>query len=88
MIDPNIIPAPEESAGGAGPTVAGTGRVRFSIGRWLLSPHTAFQARRMAAEFGDGMDARTAWAMARLARHPEERGYAMAHLNVERRQAD
>ncbi|GAA2485956.1 hypothetical protein GCM10010393_16310 [Streptomyces gobitricini] len=27
------------------------------------------------------MDARTAWVMTRLARHPDERGYAMGHLD-------
>lgn len=27
------------------------------------------------------MDARTAWTMARLARHPEEYAYAMRHLD-------
>jgi hypothetical protein len=29
------------------------------------------------------MDARTAWVIARLARHPEERVYAMRHLDDE-----
>ncbi|MEV0449860.1 hypothetical protein [Streptomyces sp. NPDC050600] len=86
MTDPNTTPglASEDSSGGAGPTVASTGRVRFPLGRWLLSPRTTWLARRIAADFGGGMDARTAWAMARLARHPDEHGYAMAHLNDER----
>jgi hypothetical protein len=29
------------------------------------------------------MDGRTAWVMARLARHPEEQAYAMRHLEGE-----
>lgn len=37
----------------------------------------------MAAEFGPGMDARTAWVLARLARHPDEFPYAMRHLDSE-----
>ncbi|MEU0582101.1 hypothetical protein [Streptomyces sp. NPDC006132] len=49
--------------------------------RWVLAPRTTWQARRLAAEFGSGMDARTAWALARLARHPEEHVYAMRLLN-------
>ncbi|WP_336052220.1 hypothetical protein [Streptomyces sp. CA2R101] len=60
---------------------AGIGRVRFSLTRWLLAPRTTWQARRLAADFGPGMDARTAWTMARLARHPDEHVYAMAHLD-------
>ncbi|WP_256959373.1 hypothetical protein [Streptomyces viridochromogenes] len=51
--------------------------------RWVLAPRTTWQARRFAAEFGPGMDAPTAWLMARLARHPEERVYAMRLLNDE-----
>ncbi|MFB8033883.1 hypothetical protein ACFC5Z_13180 [Streptomyces sp. NPDC056004] len=43
---------------------------------------------RRAADFGEGMDARTAWVMARLARHPDERGYAMGHLDDDRRAVD
>ncbi|MER6305008.1 hypothetical protein [Streptomyces sp. NPDC001657] len=64
-----------------GQTVAGAGRVRFSLVRWLLAPRTTWRARRLAAEFGPGMDARTAWTMARLARHPDEHVCAMAHLD-------
>ncbi|MGX7760387.1 hypothetical protein ACWQ06_17245 [Streptomyces angustmyceticus] len=60
---------------------AGAGRVRFSLTRWLLAPRTTWQARRLAAGFGPGMDARTAWTMARLARHPDEHVYAMALLD-------
>ncbi|WP_328478001.1 hypothetical protein OHS71_07310 [Streptomyces sp. NBC_00377] len=56
--------------------------------KWVLAPHTTWQARRLAADHGEGMDARTAWVMARLACHPDERGYAMAHLDDERRTAD
>lgn len=80
--------APENLPGGAGRTTAGTGRVRFSLARWVLAPRTTWQARRLAAAFGKEMDARTAWVMARLARHPDERGYAMAHLDDDRRAAD
>ncbi len=66
-------------------TSAGTGRVRFSLARWALAPQTTWQARRLAAEFGPGMDARTAWVMARLARHPKEHVYAMRHLDSDER---
>ncbi|WP_283458972.1 hypothetical protein [Streptomyces sp. G-G2] len=63
--------------------MSGTGRVRLStwLWRWVLAPRTTWQARRLAADFGPGMDARTAWVMARLARHPDEHGYAMHHLD-------
>ncbi|WAX79627.1 hypothetical protein [Streptomyces sp. KMM 9044] len=54
----------------------------------MLAPRTTWQARRLAADFGEGMDARTAWVMARLARHPEESGFAMVHLNDEHRTPD
>ncbi|MGW1014729.1 hypothetical protein ACWD4X_32410, partial [Streptomyces termitum] len=64
-----------------GRATAGTGRVRFSLARWALAPRTTWQARRLAAGFGEGMDARTAWVMARLARHLDEHIYAMAHLD-------
>ncbi|MET8479258.1 hypothetical protein ABZV68_18990 [Streptomyces clavifer] len=80
-------PASEDLPGGADRTTAGTGRVRFPLVRWVLAPRTTWQARRLAADFGEGIDARTAWSMARLARHPEERGYAMAYLDDERRAA-
>ncbi len=73
---------------GTGRTTAGTARVRFSLARWILAPRTTWQARRLAADFGEGMDARTAWVMARLARHPDEPGYAMVHLDDERRASD
>ncbi|MFF5535934.1 hypothetical protein ACFY71_26205 [Streptomyces cinerochromogenes] len=56
--------------------------------RWVLAPRTTWQARRLAADFGEGMDARTAWVMARLARHPEERGYAMGRLDDDPPAAD
>ncbi|MEV8070856.1 hypothetical protein AB0P32_32910 [Streptomyces sp. NPDC085995] len=75
-------PPPDKDADPAGG--ASAGRVRFSLTRWALAPRTTWQARRLAAEFGPGMDADTAWVMARLARHPEERGYAMRHLGKER----
>ncbi|WP_237735825.1 hypothetical protein [Streptomyces sp. AA1529] len=55
-------------------------RVRFPLTRWLLAPRTTWRARRLAANCGMGMDARTAWVLARLQRHPEERGSAIQHL--------
>ncbi|MGW2330295.1 hypothetical protein ACWC5C_31685 [Streptomyces sp. NPDC001700] len=58
-----------------------TGRIRFPLVRWALAPRTTWRARRLAADFGPGMDARTAWAMARLRRHPEEYAFAMRHLS-------
>ncbi|MDX3208461.1 hypothetical protein [Streptomyces scabiei] len=85
MTDLNLPGAASEGPpDGAGRT-AGTGRVRFSLALWVLAPGTTWLARRLAADFGEGMDARTAWVMARLARHPDERGYAMGHLDDERR---
>jgi hypothetical protein len=78
---------PGDPLDGAAQTSAGTGRVRFSLARWVLAPRTTWQARRLAADSGEGMDARTAWVMARMARHPEERGYAMHHLDDDRRTA-
>lgn len=89
VADPNTHDRdPEGSTGGAGRTAAGTGRVRFPLVRWALAPRTTWHARRLAADFGEGMDARTAWVMARLARHPDERGYARTHLEDEGRTAD
>ncbi|WP_256098698.1 hypothetical protein [Streptomyces agglomeratus] len=64
-------------------TNAGTGRVRFPLVRWVLAPRTTWLARRLAADFGHGIDARTSWVMARLARHPDERVYAIHHLGKE-----
>lgn len=85
-----IMPAPNipDLPSAHSPDGAGTGRVRFPLVRWVLAPRTTWQARRLAADSGEGTDARTAWVMARLARHPDERGYAMAHLDDERRTAD
>ncbi|MBL1102458.1 hypothetical protein [Streptomyces coffeae] len=40
------------------------------------------------ADFGARMDTRTAWVMARLIRHPQERGYAIAHLDDDRHRPD
>lgn len=88
MPDPHAHLTSADDPDGAGRTTAGTGRVRFSLARWVLAPRTTWQARRLAADFGVGMDARTAWVMARLARHPDEHGYAMAHLDDEQRAAD
>ncbi|MFI8007972.1 hypothetical protein [Streptomyces sp. NPDC086010] len=88
MPDPNPPDlASEDSRAGAGRTTASTGRVRFPLARWMLAPRTTWQALCLAADFGQGIDARTAWTMARLARHPDERSYAMAHLDDERRAA-
>lgn len=53
---------------------------RFSATRWLLAPGTTWRARRLAVKYGAGMDARTAWVLARLARHPQERPFAECHL--------
>ncbi|MEH0521163.1 hypothetical protein ACFVZA_14830 [Streptomyces bottropensis] len=75
-------PSPENEPGQAR-EAAGTGRVQFSLVRWVLAPRTTLQARRLVAELGSGMDAQTAWVMARLARHPDELPYAMWHLNGE-----
>ncbi|MFD9358121.1 hypothetical protein [Streptomyces sp. NPDC060031] len=85
MPDPHAPLPSADVPDGAGPATAGTGRVRFTLARWVLAPRTTWQARRLAADFGEGMDAKTAWVMARLARHPDEHGYAMAHLDDERR---
>lgn len=65
-------PSPEQVTGPTGSPTAGIGRVRLPLVRWVLAPRTTRQARRSAAEFGQGMDARTAWVMARVARHREE----------------
>ncbi|MGW4855899.1 hypothetical protein ACWEPZ_32230 [Streptomyces sp. NPDC004288] len=70
------------------PTVPGTEGVRFPLARWMLAPRTTWRARCLAADFGAGMDARTAWTLARLHRHPDEHAYAMAHLDDENRVTD
>ncbi|MFE1553178.1 hypothetical protein [Streptomyces sp. NPDC058718] len=89
MTDLNLPGAvPEDLPDRAGRTTAGTGRVHFSLARWVLAPRTTWQARRLAADFGEGMDAQTAWVMARLARHPDEHVYGMAHLDDDRRAAN
>ncbi|MGW0538321.1 hypothetical protein [Streptomyces sp. NPDC003032] len=88
MSDPNTSPSASDGCPiEAGRTVAGAGRIRFPLARWVLTPRTTWQARRLAASFGEEMDAKMAWVLARLARHPDERGYAMAHLDDERRAA-
>ncbi|MEV6480394.1 hypothetical protein [Streptomyces sp. NPDC051576] len=76
-------PSPQNGPTPARRAEVGDGQIRLQIWRWVLAPRTTWQARRLAAEFGPGMDTRTAWVMARLARHPEERLYAMRHLNGE-----
>ena len=62
-------------------TATATGRVHFPLVRWALAPRTTWQARRLAADFGPGMDARTAWVMARLRRHPDEQVMMLHHLD-------
>ncbi|MFE6912291.1 hypothetical protein [Streptomyces erythrochromogenes] len=60
-------------------------------GRCAVQPASGpvgWEARRFVFDFGAGMDARTAWVMARLARHRDDHGYAMAHLDDERRAID
>ncbi|MFG3172918.1 hypothetical protein [Streptomyces sp. NPDC048200] len=51
--------------------------------RWFLAPRTTWRARRIAADFGPGVDARTAWVMARQQRHPDEYPYVTHHLDGE-----
>ncbi|MCX4451641.1 hypothetical protein [Streptomyces sp. NBC_01789] len=78
--------APESRPGGTGRMAAGTGRVGFSLARWVLDPRTTWHARRLAAD--EGMDAQTAWVTARLARHPDEHVYALPRLDDDRRPAN
>ncbi|MFE2943350.1 hypothetical protein ACFXKG_30500 [Streptomyces sp. NPDC059255] len=78
--------SPERPAanGGAKPRTGGTARARgrrLWLWRWVLAPGTSWQARRLAASFGPGMDADTAWKLARLARHPDERVHALHRLD-------
>jgi hypothetical protein len=54
--------------------------VRFPARQWLLAPCTTWRARRTAAG-DDRLDARTAWALARLSHHPEELPFALKHLH-------
>lgn len=74
MTDLNA-PAPQDSPREAHRTTARSGRARFSLARWMLAPRTTWQARGLAGS--SGMDAESAWVTARLARHPEERGFLM-----------
>lgn len=76
-------PALQNGPRPGGRTATRTGHLRLQFWRWVLAPRTTWLARRLAAEFGPGMDARTAWVMARMARHPDEFPYAMQHLNGE-----
>lgn len=50
----------------------------FTISRWLLAPVTTWRALRLTRK-QPGMDPRTAWMVARLAIHPEEKPLARAH---------
>ncbi|MFJ5851294.1 hypothetical protein [Streptomyces sp. NPDC092903] len=75
---PGLAPDDLPAATGPGPTASDTGRVRLSMTRWLLDPRTMWHARRLAAA-APGMDAQTAWMVARLTRHPDEHAYALAH---------
>ncbi|MFD8733675.1 hypothetical protein ACFV06_02030 [Streptomyces sp. NPDC059618] len=77
MSDPEPRPVTSE------PTVA-PARVGFPVERWILAPRTTWRAWRIAAAFGPGIDARTAWAMARVQWHPDEYPYMNHHLDGER----
>lgn len=55
-------------------------RIRFSADRWILAPVTTWRAQRVARDFGLGMDARTAWVIARMTSHPEELHLALHSL--------
>ncbi|MET8102208.1 hypothetical protein ABZV29_38130 [Streptomyces sp. NPDC005236] len=72
--DPESIPATSQ------PLTVRT-RVSFSVERWILAPRTTWRARRIAADFGPGMDAKTAWSMARVQRHPDEDPFVIHHLD-------
>ncbi|MFF9428486.1 hypothetical protein [Streptomyces sp. NPDC014746] len=87
-LDTSLAPDTSPAAvlvGTAPAPATGTRRLRFPLVRWVLAPRTTRQARRLAADFGAGMEAGTAWATARLARHPDEHGYGTAHGDDERR---
>ncbi|MFD7062890.1 hypothetical protein [Streptomyces sp. NPDC059906] len=73
----------QNAANPAGATATRTSRLRLQMWRWVFAPRTTWQARRLAVEFGPGMDTRTAWVMARLARRPDEFPLAMRHLDRE-----
>ncbi|WP_031088659.1 hypothetical protein [Streptomyces sp. NRRL WC-3549] len=75
---PGLAPNDFPATAGPGPVASSTGRVRLSMTRWLLTPRTMWHARRLAAA-APGMDAQTAWVVARLTRHPDEYAYALAH---------
>ncbi|MFJ4858618.1 DciA family protein [Streptomyces sp. NPDC088730] len=47
--DPHAHLPSADDPGGAGRTTTVTGRVRFSLGRWVLAPRTTWQARRTSA---------------------------------------
>lgn len=76
-------PPLQNAANPAGTTATRTSHLRLQMWRWVLAPRTTWQARRLAAEFGPGMDTRTAWVMARLARRPDEFPLTMRHLDRE-----
>ncbi|MDV9171023.1 hypothetical protein R6V09_12865 [Streptomyces sp. W16] len=76
-------PPAQNAANPGGTTGTRTSHIRLQLRRWVLAPRTTWQARRLAAEFGPGMDDRTAWVMARLAQHPDELPLAMRHLDRE-----
>ncbi|MFJ8769871.1 hypothetical protein [Streptomyces clavifer] len=75
---PDLAPSDLPATAGPGPVASSAGRVRLSMARWLLAPCTMWHARRLAAA-APGMDAQTAWVVARLTRHPDEYAYALAH---------
>ncbi|MCX4553146.1 hypothetical protein OG204_00815 [Streptomyces sp. NBC_01387] len=60
-----------------------TSGVRLWLWRWVLTPRTTWQARRLAAASEPGVDADTAWKLARIARHPDERVYLTRRLDGE-----
>ncbi|MEI7030697.1 hypothetical protein [Streptomyces pratensis] len=75
---PGLAPGDLPATARPSPAAPGIGRLQLSISRWLLAPRTMWQARRLAAA-DLGMDAQTAWVVARLTRHPDEYAYALAH---------
>lgn len=68
-----------------GMAAPGTSRTRFPFICWLLAPATTWQARRVVAKYGHRTDARTAWVIARLERHPEESVYVTHRLSGQRK---
>lgn len=59
-------------------------RIKFPLSRWLLASLTTRRTRRLAAAYGPGIDARTAWVLARSTTHPEGISFAMNHLRQDK----